>query len=236
MKDGITLDDLCRAYKVIELPNGAKVRVRVLSDTERRECDMEALRASSVLVKQLRDKDSKEYAALILPTLQRGLDGMKKALCDYRELMAIREVAREITPNYIPFPDDAKDDERRDVIERRTAHFEEIQKKRLDRVTEIVATFRKSLDDKTVDDITAMIGKYAEDGNADSLFQDEYLRWNIYLSCEKEDGNGKFFANIEAVNSLPQKVKMELFKAYAEVDSVDPFLFNKPSVTDTSTV
>lgn len=235
MKDGITLDDLCRAYKVVELPNKAKVRVRVLSDTERRECDMEALRASSLLVKQLRDHDSKEYAALILPTLQRGEEGMKEALCAYRELMAIREVAREITPQYIPFPDDAKEDERRDVIEKRTAQFEEIQTQRIARVKEIVESFRKGLEGKPLDDVTAMIGKYAEEGNADSLFQDEYLRWNIYLSCEKEDGNGKFFANIEAVKSMPQKVKMELFKAYAEVDAVDPFLFNKPSVTDSST-
>ncbi len=229
------LDDLCHVCEVVTLPNGRKVRVRAMSDVDRRECELEAMSTAARLVKLLRDETSREYQAILLPQIQGGVEKIKASLIAYRDLAAVREAAREILPEYIPFPDNAQDDEKRDVLLQRAEHLRKINERRIELREQKVADFRKSLETMDDESLTKLFHKNAADGVADSLYMDEYVRHLLYMTCETEDGTKRFFKSVEEVRSLNPAVRDFLYGEYLKVDSADPFLLQSPSATESST-
>lgn len=229
------LDDLCHVCEVVTLPNGRKIRVRAMSDVDRRECELEAMSIAARLVKLLRDDASREYQAILLPQIQGGLERIKSSLAAYRDLSAVREAAREILPEYIPFPDNAQDDEKRDVLLKRTEHLKSINERRIALRKQKVEEFKKSLEAMDEESLTKLFHKNAADGVADSVYMDEYVRYLLYLTCEIEDGTKRFFKSVDEVRSLNPAVRDFLYGEYLKVDSADPFLLQSPSAMESST-
>lgn len=233
--DGLLLDRLCRVYKSSSLPNGDTVRLRCLSDTEKRECELEALYASSKVVQRLRDKSSRDYQAIILKIKMDGVEVMREALVAYFRLHYTRQSFREVKEKFIPFPDNAQDDERRDVLIRRSDQREAIGKQRQEWVAAKVVDYAQSLDGKSEDELGALIDKYAADGNANIFYNEEYVRAAIFYATETSDGTRRFYASLDEVRALPAQIVNALYHDYQGVDGVDPFLLKSPSATDTST-
>ena len=229
------LDRLCRTAMEVALPNGEKVRVRVLSDTERRDVELHALRESALLVEKLRKEDSPEYQAILLPVRQGGAERIRESLVAYRRVVFIRESIREIAAQFIPFPDNATDAEKRDVLLRREAQTPELIQKRAEWVDKRLTEYRESLADKAEADLLQLFDKQAADGNANGLYQDEILRATVYYSTETPDGQAHYYASLEEVRGLPTSILTFLHDRYLEVDRVDPFLLPSPSVTESLT-
>ena len=227
------LDDLARVFTEVELPNGRALRVRALSDTELRQRDMEALAVSARLAQRLKDSNTAEYAGVILPLLEAPVEGMRQTLLSFRYLSATREAARSITPQYIPFPEGAEEEERREVVLRREGQMKELAEKRGAEVKRLVDETQVELSALGEEDLTRRIRESAASASADGVFADESVHWTIYMACEKP-GGGRFFGSIEEVRSLGNAVRAMLYLKYNEVDRVDPFHLPSPSVTGSS--
>lgn len=233
---GVTLDDLCRPAVDKTLPNGKTVRVRALSDVERRTCDMEALALSARLARALGDKESREYQAYILPTLLEGSDERKRdAIVAYRSLTAVRESNRTVQSRYIPFPDNATDEERREVIDKRQAESLAVLERRAAETKRLIDETRQQIAEMIGETLDAKLEREAKNAISSGLYSDEFVRHTIYHACEFDGGAARFFASVEAVRSLPVAILNFLWDAYNEVDSIDPFLLASPSVTESST-
>lgn len=235
MSGSYWLDDLCRVAQVVDLPNGRRVRVRSLSDVERRACDMDALRTSAVLAEALKDESSKEYQAILLPVIQGGAEKLREALISYRYLSATREMARTIQPDYIPFPDNPSEDERREVITKRGEHLKAISDKRTEGTKLLVDELRVKLEGLGDEDLLLLFKKHASTGNADAMYSDEYVRQAVYVACETEDGSAKFFKSRDEASGVPAKIRTLLWGALIEADTLDPFLLTSRSATESST-
>lgn len=232
---GLFLDRLCRTAKQVTLPNKAEVRVRTLSDVERRDCELHALRESALLVEKLRAQDSKEYQAILLPVRQGGADRIRDSLVAYRRVVFAREVGRDLPMQFIPFPDNAGDEERREVILKRDQAFKDLTERRAKRVDELIEAYRQSLTDKSESDLMALFDRQAADGNANGLYQDEVVRSTVYYATETPDGSKRYFTDLDEVRGLPTRVLTFLYEQYLEADSADPFLLPSPSATESST-
>jgi len=232
---GTFLDDLCRVAKAVELPNGKRLRIRALSDTEQRERDLEALRVSAVFQKALRNEDSREYQAILLPFAESTPEEKRNALTAYRMLSAVREAAQNIRPRFIPFPDNASEDERRDVLNQRLEQMTKITEQRRAETERLVEETKRQVADLNGDGLSALLRKHAISASADGLYTDEFVNQTIYLASETEDGSARFYASPQVVRSLHAKVRNKLFDEYLEVDAVDPFLLTLPPATESST-
>lgn len=232
---GFLLDDLCRPYEIVTLPNGKNVRVRALSDAELRARDLEATRVSAVMMERLRDPNSREYQSIVLPVLQGDAAVMRQALLAYRSVEAAREVQIEIQPEFIPFPDNASEEEKREVMLRREAQNKEIAEKRAARIAALVEKEKAALSEMDEDKLRDLVSRRSVNGVSDSIWSDEFVIQTIYLSCEVEDGSGRYFVSPDQARGLPRTVRSLLWNKYAEADRIDPFSFASPSPTESLT-
>lgn len=233
MSKDFGIDKLFRAYKEVELPNGTVLRVRALSDLEIRTIDQRALALSAEYREKLDRQDSDEYRALVYDSGKWDEDAIIDMLEPYYRLQFVEEAARKIPYEYIPFPENASEEQRREILAKRQKSEEEIRKKRdkfvEDSLKRKINKLRKLAHDQfvaeTLKDIKEMAARL------------EYSTYRTLLillaACEKEDGE-RYFSNLEEVMSVPERIRNELFLAYNEVSAIDVWELEKNSSTDTS--
>lgn len=229
------LNDLCTVCKQYTLPNRVVVSVRALSDVEQRQRELEALRLSATLAERLKDEQSADYQSIILPLLQGEPDALKNNLLAFKRIDATREAALTIRPRYLPFPDNASDEEKRDVVIAREKQNATIAEEKQVYVTKELEKTRLLLETLPDADLRHQLKRYAINGSSYNLYSDEYIRQTVYISTETEDGKRRYFASVDEVRRLNPKVRDFLWRAYVEVDSIDPFNLPSPSVTESLT-
>lgn len=216
----ITLDQLFRARKGIELPDKTNIFVRSLSDTERRQKQLASLRASVRLDQKLADENSDEYAVYLYPLKQLSRDDLLEILKQWKLGNAIETSAREFEPEYIPFPENADDEETKRVL----LHREEAEKQLIEK--------RKEYVERLVDDYIASAEKWSDDvllkeaiarkrmvvSLEEVLNEDAYQA--VYLGTETSEGK-RYFRDIAAVRSLPTNLLFFLLENQREVDNVN---------------
>jgi len=227
--EGITVDRLFRVSKDIELL-GHKLKVRALSDLEMQLRHREAMRASVVVERALRDPDSTESLVNLAPLEQSAPDDLKSILVIYHQRETQIKAAREIPLDYLPFPDEATEEEQREVLARRETHAKLIQDKRKASVEQEVESYRKSLEDKSVEWLLAQAKGKTIMANASASFAEEFALHTIYTTLETPEGK-RYFDSLDEVRLVPASVRNLILTTFSEVNDLDPLRLNGQSAT-----
>ena len=216
-----SIDRLFRVYEEIELPGGVQARVRAMSDYELQLRSKRSLEVSSKAVRELRNPDSGEHFSLIAP-LDEATDESLRAICgSYHVRDANQQAARDLQPKYIPFPDDASDEEKRKVIEDREKELSDIRDKRIKKAGELLDAYRKSLESKDRDRLLAEAKRKIEGATADSAYADEYANQTLLICVETPDGK-PYFDGVDEVRLVPSRVQDMILEKVRSVNEIDP--------------
>ncbi|NIQ88604.1 MAG: hypothetical protein GWN93_05810 [Deltaproteobacteria bacterium] len=225
------LDKLYNTEAVVTLPDGSVVTVRVLTDAEVQIRELAATKAAGAVERQLRDKDSEEYEDLIAPLQQLDRDGHEAIVMSIAAITMSEEVQREYAFRYIPFPDDATEEERRETLEARDEHEARIQRQRSEELSRRLAARREEL--KVLDEDT--LRTRAESATVRTqAFNDrleEFYCQTVYMSCRDSKDAPAF--DLESVrrhgksDGLNGTVYRRLLDIYTEIDIADPWVLQK---------
>jgi hypothetical protein len=219
----ITLDRLFRAKQDVVLPDGRTVQVRALSDAERKQRSTASLRASIRSDELLSKEDSDEYAIYIKPLEQASREELENIIVDWQTADIVRAAYEEFKYEFIPFPDDASDEEQKDVLLKRAESEKAVDDKRQDYIVKQTLAFREKVQSWTDVSKEAKARKrFLVSVNA-RYEADVYM--SVYLGSEV---NGKrLFQSAEEVSSLQSDVLRKLLEAQREVDSLDVWELTK---------
>lgn len=225
----ITLDRLFRRTKVVEMPDGAKVKVRALSDIEMQERNRTGLAARHVAEKRLRDHDSLEYKATLLPLEEAEADQLRATLFVYQRF-DLSSLANEKYPYlYVPEPDEATEAEKLETITRREEREKEINDKREVWMKAEADRYAETLDKKDDDWLRRECARRTAEFFGREAFAEAVTSYEIYRSVENLDGS-RYFENQAEVGNVPTAVKTKLYGEMREVNSLDPLPSPGPSV------
>jgi hypothetical protein len=225
----ITLDHLMRANKAVVLPDNSTVRVRSLSDAERRQKQLASLRASIRLDEKLADETTDEYAVYLYSVKQLSRDELLKVLEQWKRNNAMESAVRELEPEYIPFPDNPSDDEMKDVLKLREASEKQLADRRVEYVENQVKAYLQSAEKWTDDTLLkeAIARKRMLVSLEEVLNEDVYQ--SVYLGTCKEDGS-RYFENIQQVRNTSTQLLIFLLENQREVDNVNLWEVTKSGV------
>lgn len=224
------LDDLYNTEAEVVLPDGKAITVRTLTDAEILVRELEAIKAASAVEVIMRDKDSQEYKDLIEPLQQLDGESMIAIIVAVAETTMREEVQRAYPFRYIPFPDDATEEEKRDVMVRREEHEARMRQERSAELSKRLAARREELRELDEEALkkrteTALIGT-----EAFSRRIDEFYCQTVYMSSRL---NGKPVFTLEAVrnhgksNGLNETVFKKILEVYGQCDTADPWVLQK---------
>lgn len=215
----ITLDKLFRAFKPVELPNGETVIVRALSDAERKTKQMATLRAAIRLDQRLDDPESDEYLVYITPVAQLPREELEEIVVEWQKNDLARAAFEQYKNEYLPFPDDATDEEMKDVLGKRKESEAATEQARKDYVKREAKVFAKKVQGWTDEVLLkeAVRRKKFAVSIGERFSEDVYQ--TIFLGTEK-DGH-RYFSSMDEVRSMHTDVLNRLLESQREVDSLD---------------
>ena len=226
------LDDLYNTEAEVTLPDDKVIQVRTLTEAEANVRELEAIKAASAVEAEMKDEATQKHKDLIEPLQQLTHDGRVAVTMSVAELTMREEVARDKPFRYIPFPDDATEEEKRDVMLRRDEHEAKVRQDRSEELSRRLTRRREELQELE-DGVLLERSRAALVGTeAFNKRIDEFYSQTVYMSARH---NGKPAFKLEAVRNhgkgdgLNEKVYRRLLEVYGEIDSVDPWVLQKHS-------
>lgn len=229
--DGITLDRLFRAVKVVDMPDGKQIRVRALSDMEVQERNRFALAARYVAEKRLANHDSIEYQATLLPLEDATPDVLRATLLSYQQFDLSNKAAEQHPYRYIPEPDKATDEEKLDTLRQREEQEKTVEANRAVYIKAEIEKYTALLTEKEEGFLRRECTKRTAEFFGREAFSEAYANYEIWMSVEGVDGK-RYFSTQAEVSSVPTSVKGKLYGEIREVNSLDPLAFAGKSATD----
>lgn len=227
------LDDLYNTEADITLPDGQVITVRTMTDAEVNVRELASLEVSSVIEERLSDKGDPEYLSLIAPLEHLDPPDLIAVIMAVKTRYIEDRVRAEFPFRYIPFPDDATDEEKRDVLTRRRESEAKVQQRRSEVQSERGAKERADLEELDHDELRARATNALVSTEMFTARLTEYYAQTIFMACVDEDGSPTF--DLEAVRKhgtrggLNEKVFQRLMSVYNEIDDVDPWILEKHS-------
>lgn len=222
--DDIRLDRMLRAYTKV-----GDITVRALSDLDVRERDRIALEASREEADTLRDEKSDKHNTLIAPMLDLDDDEMRTAIVAFQGRQYWQDIENELPFEYVPFPDEATLEERQEVLGKREAHEEEVREQRSAVIAKKIAAFNEKVQNWTTEVLRSEMQRRAIQSHSLAKYVDVHQYATLFLACFR-DGNPLFEA-WEDVPKMSSRAVDQLFAAYQQVDSVDPWELEKNVLT-----
>ena len=225
------LDDLYNTEAFLGLPDGTEITVRTLTDAESQIRDSAARAAAGAVEKRLRDSESEEYADLMTPLQHADRDGMMAIIMSIAAITMSQEVQNEYPYRYIPFPDEATEEERREVIERREEHEARVRQSRSEELSRRLAARREELLILDEDDLRSRAERALIATESFNNRVSEFYAQTVYMSCRNGDDRPMF--ELDDVrrhgrsDGLNESVYRRLLEVYQEIDQVDPWVLQK---------
>lgn len=228
--ENVTMDRLFRVNKPVEVL-GRNLIIRALSGPEMQERERAALLAGVNLDKRLRNPDSDDYGVVVS-----GFDDLEKpSLVAYlvaSNLAKAKREAGENVPLHIPpFPENADDAEKMEVLERRqTLEAEHAVKVEAEtkRLSEI---YQLEIQEKSREWLLETCKRMARTNQVVQESNAEYVYYGLYLATYDENGK-RYFANSTEARGLPNKITNLLLEYLDEVNKIDPLASNGQSSTE----
>lgn len=225
------LDDLYNTEATVTLPDERVITVRTLTDAEVNLRDLASLEASSVVEEQYSDEGSEDYKSLIGPIELLDPPDLIAIIMAVRERFIGERVNSEHPFRYIPFPDKASEEEKREVLTRRRESEAKVIHRRSEEKSATLIKERTDLEE--LDDPGELLRRAKNSMMNTEMFTarvSEFYAQTVYLSCT-EDGDLAF--DLETLqrqgrkDGLNAKVFNRLLEVYGEIDIADPWILEK---------
>ena len=222
----IFLDDLFRATKGIELPQGLRGQVRALSDGEIKERRRYAILYGQKAIEDIEDESSDAYRLTIAPLMK---EKQKAPLLDVimqvRSLELLRDASAFHPHVMIPMPDEVTDDQEREILAQRATQEQELKETRTKFVASRMKAVRQKHSRLTVNKLrqmakTAVVAVYEQAAGIDAM------QWyTVYagVSVWRDDTWQRLYQSPDAVRDSPEVVVMRLFSQVGDVNVIDPW-------------
>lgn len=218
-------------------PDAPKVTIRVLSDLDVQRRDEYALLHMARRRRELDDTSSEAYELFLSQIQTEPEDQLRALLLREKEWQLRREASLLFQPSLIPFPDDATDDEKMEVVNQREMETVEIAKKieeyvaaPLTKYKDEIAEYSRErlIDDSKISQVNAQIRLYHY-----RAFQD----YTVYASTYDDDNcTRKRFKSPDEVAELHPDIRFGLISFYFnKVDTVQPIDLKRFLSMDDST-
>jgi hypothetical protein len=224
------LDDLYNTEAEVALPDGKVILVRTLTDAEVNHRELEAIKAASVVEAEFEDETSQRYKDLIEPLQRLDHDGLVAIIMAVQEVVIREEVVRENPFRYVPFPDDATEDEKRDVMRRREEQEAQVRQRRSEEISRRLSARREEMQILEDDDLmkrakralvnTEAFNRRIEEFYTQTVYQSTWLDSKHPFKLEAVRGHGKR-------DGLNEKVFRKILEVYGEIDTADPWVLQK---------
>jgi len=224
------LDDLYNTEAEFTLPDGKVISVRILTDAEVTMRDLEAVKAASAVEVELRDEETDRYKDTMGPLQPLGQDSLVAVVMAVASATMREEVQRDHPFRYIPFPDDASEEEKRETVERREEHEAKVRQRRSEELSKRLSERHDELEVLEEDVLLKRAEGALISTEAFNRRIDEFYCQTIYMSC-RLDGKPAF--DLDAIrkhgnsDGLNETVFRRLTDVYSEIDTADPWVLQK---------
>ena len=226
-----TLDELYNTEARVTLPNDKVVTVRTLTDAEVNMRDLASLEASSRKEEELSDKTGEQYLSMIEPLERLDPPDLIAIIMAVRERLVDERVRSEYPFRYIPFPDEATEDERREVLTKRREHEERVRQRRSEEKSRRLTEEREELESLSEEEL---LGRATNNLVRTEMFtaqMAEFYAQTLHLAC-RDDGDKPVF-DLGVIrrhgrkDGLNEMVFSRLLEVYGEIDTTDPWELEK---------
>jgi len=229
MPSEVTLDRLFRPNVPFEI-GGQKFTIRALSDPEQNGRSMYATNRGRKIEKELADPQSDIYQYRIFVLERMSVESLQALLRGNRAGEIRRDLERDKPPVYIPFPDEATEEEKRAVLDSR----EESEAKRVKDINDAVEVkssefFDKFLKDKAQAELFGMAKAQIIETLVLEQANMTFAHYTLYCAVMK-DGE-QFFASPDEVAQMKDEVIFKMYRVAHEVNGIDPLALNGSSST-----
>ena len=206
--------------------------MRTLTDAELSLRELTSLEASSVTEERLEDEASEEYKSIIAPLSRLDPPDLIAVIMAVRGRFIEERVRSEFPFRYIPFPDDATEEEKREVLTSRREHEATVRQKRSEDYSTRMAKDRGELEGLDTEELIAKAKNALISTEVFTAKLTEFHIQTIYMACVV-DGKPAFdfdvVKNHGTKGGLNDRVFSRLLGVYGEVDTADPWELEKHS-------
>jgi len=225
-KGSLSMDAMYRVRTTVTMPDGAVMVVRTLSEAEVQTKNRMALDASRQRADRLRDPQSDEHKELIAPLHWLNANAARAILVSLKQTELRREAVSQIPYEFIPIPDGASLEEKREILSRREKSEEETRTKREKWVSARLSEYQSKIEQLDHETLLLELESQTILAYAYQAYFDTLQYATLYLACRRDDGS-RWFSSLEQVQEMGVAVLDKIFAAYREVDSVDPWELEK---------
>jgi len=227
------LDDLFNVEATVTLPGGEAIIVRTLTDAEIQMRDKASITAAAAVEAKLLDKESDEHKEMIEPLQQLGRDDLIIIIMAVADVTTRAEVEREYPYRYVPLPDDASEEEKREVTRRQEESEARVLHLRSEEVSTRLTDIANKLSELDEDKLRSRAVNAAMQSSIFNAKYEEFIVQTVYMSARIGSGKGRNRFDLEHVkghgkkDGLNENVFRYLLQVYGTVDTADPWELQK---------
>lgn len=220
-RKNLRLDDLFRVSARVEV-FGKTFYLRALSDLDLQEREMEAMLAGAEMREALYDPESRPYKVFTLWMNHADDDMLKRVVVGAETTRLARESFTAVPYGLYPFPDDADDKEKAEVLAKRKAEDERVGQARKDYIDANLKPVQEKLEGMEHDKLLAFARQMQIDFECRNASMQAFNDYTIYAATFADEAcRERVFLSPRQVNDLAPQAKSELLRLYfAEVDRV----------------
>jgi len=217
----VTLDHLFRNKVKVRLGE-EELWMRTLSDLDLQARDEYSLLAMARRRRELEDPKTIEHE-LYIAGLQHASDDELRAIILISSTAEFqREAWNEVKPVFYPFPDDATDEEKAEVLKKREEDQKRMEQERLDYVNQRISSLQASLRNLTREQLLELAKRKQLEQQSRLAALRAFQDYTVYASVFRDEAcQSRRFSSPEEVSQLPgdpsgerKGIRDQLIQAY----------------------
>lgn len=221
-RKSLRLDDLFRVVAEVEL-YGKPLFLRVLSDFDLQARDEASLLASAEARLQMLQPDTKLHRAHLAWLQSATVEQLRNVILGAETASLVRASFLEVPPQLYPFPDEATEEEKAEIIGKRKAEEDRVAEARKEFVKKGLEAAQKRLDEEgSPEKLLAQARERQLETQSRAEAMAAFDRYTLFASTFKDkECRERYFASPEAVADLAPAARQTLLRHYYEdVDRV----------------
>jgi hypothetical protein len=221
-----TLEDLFRSKLAVTIGE-TTLWLRVLSDFDLQSRDEYDMHAMSTRRRALETPGTMEYETFVADISNHSDEDLRDSILVVAEMEFVREAQSadlqpDLQPNFYPFPDDATDEEKAEVLAKRDAEPARVEKLRLEWVKKRVEVKKLELSGVAHDQLVFQIKGSQKDAQGRAASMRAFANYTIYAATFKDEAcKERAFGSPEQAGELAPAVKGFLYSKYfGELDTL----------------
>ena len=219
------LDDFYRVCNDTVLPDGKKVFVRTLSDTEIQARGEYSIMQQLIIQDQLRDTESALYRLKVLPLLASSDEDIIESLAEIRRADLLQEATEQFPLDFFPYPESPTEEEKLETLKRQREHEESVYAARAKYVIDNDRVYREKLAALSHDILLNSIKNISTRVFVIRAQIEAEVHFTIATAFNNLDGTPLWSVN--QVKNFSGNVINRLMQEYREVDKIDPWELTK---------